>query len=802
MDDGRLSRRTGSTTPWWYHLLAVLWVVVLALLVLGPALRRGPMIGTYDLLSDTSLTSRAGVHFYGNTFNTDPINQMIPWTSLAWTQVHHGVLPLWNPYNGLGLPLAFNWQSAVFSIPTLVGYLTPLRYAYTASVVVTLVIAGSGGYVLGRVLRLGMVGALTVASVFELSGPLIAWLGYPQAQAMAWGGWLFASAILIVRSRRRVPSIVLFAVVLACTIYAGHPETLIVMVVATLLLVILVLISRALPARFALPRGPVLRPVLDLFVAGIAGAALGAPLLLPGLQLTGGSIRSASSSANLLPLHDTFFLLFSSFDGEPLSGNYAFGGSYFYDETAAYIGVIALVLASMGLMIGVVGRRPEVLGLAVVGAAMAAIVYVGPAAHLVSHLPLLNEVDWLRALMPLSLVLAALAGVGVDAITKSARRPIVRFWPIAGFAAAALCLGVLWLVGRGGGLPSFGHSVAVHVRAESFVGPVVGVALGLIVSAIVLWRSRWRAAGAAVLLIGEVALLVSAGSTFISSSSDGYPPTKAVAILQRTVGDARVGTGPNGCSLGISPDANIFFGVREFDLYDPIVPKAYYSEWQHQARTSAGSAVFDLFCPDITTVSEARQFGLSYLLEPKGTPGPVGSVMVATLPVPNPDPGNPFRQPPGNEVLYSVPHSGVATLTTGYRLALAATATVKDSGSNPAQINVVTHSHQNGVLRIRVTDVPGWHASINGRPLALESSSVFALQARIPAGTHHIVLSYWPPLFSVGLVLALVAALALIAALVWDRRRRQRRVHRTNGAGPPRSPPGRPGIYSWLRDLF
>ena len=240
---------------------------------------------------------------------------------------------------------------------------------------------------------------------------------------MAWGGWLFASAILIVRSRRRVPSIVLFAVVLACTIYAGHPETLIVMVVATLLLVILVLISRALPARFALPRGPVLRPVIDLLVAGIAGAALGAPLLLPGLQLTGGSIRSASSSANLLPLHDTFFLLFSSFDGEPLSGNYAFGGSYFYDETAAYIGVIALVLASMGLMIGILGRRPEVLALAVVGAAMAAIVYVGPAAHLVSHLPLLNEVDWLRALMPLSLVLAALAGVGVDAITKVRQTP-------------------------------------------------------------------------------------------------------------------------------------------------------------------------------------------------------------------------------------------------------------------------------------------------------------------------------------------------------------------------------------------
>jgi hypothetical protein len=134
---------------------------------------------------------------------------MIPWTSVAWTQVHHGFVPLWNPYNGLGLPLAFNWQSAVFSVPSLAGYLVPLRYAYTVGVIVTLVIAGTGGYVLGRALRLGMLGALMIATVFELCGPLVAWLGYPQAQTMAWGGWLFAAGLLILRGRHRLPAIVL-----------------------------------------------------------------------------------------------------------------------------------------------------------------------------------------------------------------------------------------------------------------------------------------------------------------------------------------------------------------------------------------------------------------------------------------------------------------------------------------------------------------------------------------------------------------------------------------------------------------
>ena len=43
-----------------------------------------------------------------------------------------------------------HWQSATFSVPSLIGYLFPLRLAYTVGVMVTLVIAGTGAYVLGR----------------------------------------------------------------------------------------------------------------------------------------------------------------------------------------------------------------------------------------------------------------------------------------------------------------------------------------------------------------------------------------------------------------------------------------------------------------------------------------------------------------------------------------------------------------------------------------------------------------------------------------------------------------------------
>ncbi len=368
------------------------------------------MLGPYGLLSRHGLTATAGVVTNGNLTNSDLIKQMIPWTVLDWTQVHHGVLPLWNPYSGLGLPLAFNWQSAAFGVPSLVGYLVPLRYAYTAGMLVTLLVAGTGTYVAARLLRLGLLGSAMAAGVFELSGPLIAWLGYPSSQVMSWGGWLLAGCIHVLGGNRRIGAITVLAIAIAGAVYAGFPETLVVLAVALLVFVVAVLASRSLPGRFGLARGPIARPALDLALAVLGGGALGAPLALPALQLTLGSIRTTAGKTAAAPAHDLLYLLFSAFDGRPVAGSYAFGGSFFYNETAAYLGVIALVLALVGVVVGIRRRRIEVVAVVLSGAAAAALVYVGPAAHLVEGIPAIGDVNVLRALMPLSLAVALLAG--------------------------------------------------------------------------------------------------------------------------------------------------------------------------------------------------------------------------------------------------------------------------------------------------------------------------------------------------------------------------------------------------------
>ena len=132
----------------------------------------------------------------------------------------------------------------------LLAYMVPLRFAYTIQAIVTLAIAGTGVYVLGRVLRLGVIGCVFAATVYELSGPFMAWLGWPQAGTFSWMGWLFAAALIVVRGGRRASNIALFAVVLAFAIYAGFPEGLVLLGLALGVFLLVLLGLRAPRRRF------------------------------------------------------------------------------------------------------------------------------------------------------------------------------------------------------------------------------------------------------------------------------------------------------------------------------------------------------------------------------------------------------------------------------------------------------------------------------------------------------------------------------------------------------------------------
>lgn len=752
----------GHRVPRWADLLGVAWIVAAAVAVLGPALAHGSSLGPFDTLSRFGLSYNPR-SVVTNSPRGDLVNAMNVWTTLAWRQVHTGQLPLWNPYSAMGMPLAFNWQSAPFSVPALVGYLFPLPLDSTVQSTMTLVIAGTGAYVLARSLRLGVLASAFGATVFELSGAMIGWLGWPHAAVMSWGGWLFAAALLVVRGRRRSLSIALLALVVACAIYAGQPEVLVLLGSAVIIFLVGYIGLRALD-RFG--GGPVLRPVLDLAFAGAVGLALGAPLVLPGLQLEQVSLRNSIPPDHALPAHNLAYLVFQGYDGLPISGSHWFG-YFFYVETAAYIGVIALVMAGLGVAMR--WRKPEVPALGAVALVMFAIAYFPPLNTLLDRLPGIGHILWHRSLLPMSFALAILAAQGVHVVVTRWRDTSVQVVAASGFAIAALIIVGLWVLDRG----HLSHAQEV-LRDRSFTGPMLATLIGLVtVGSLVVLSGRrshspddpsaWRQIGVwagLVLLLGEAAFLVGAGAPLMQSSSTYFAETPGETALQDTVGDSTVafGTPTVVCTgLGIIPNVNAVYGIKELALYDPMVPSAYFSSFRDQTGQPAGSLSFYSYCPAINSARLARLYGVGYILVPQGAQGPAGTTFVRNI---------------VGESLYRVPGSSPATaVSTAHPQGVA----VPVTHPSPSTWRLVVRTARPENLRLRLTAVPGWQVSIDGRPASARTYQGIMLQVAVPAGTNTVVLHYWPKAFTAGIILGILGLCAIVTAILiehlWGRRR-------------------------------
>jgi hypothetical protein len=238
--------------------------------------------------------------------------------------------------------------------------------------------------------------------------------------------------------------------------------------------------------------------------------------------------------------------------------------------------------------------------------------------------------------------------------------------------------------------------------------------------------------------------------------------------------------GPAVTALGVLPEANSLYGLHEFDFYDPILPHAYIQSWASVSDSPAGVPIYNSFCPVVATTEQARRFGVEYVLEPPGKPGPAGAQ---------------FDRIVGDERLYRIPGSAAATLTPaepGGQLPPdgAPGTPVRVEHPSPSSWRMTTEGSQVQVLRLRLTDEPGWHATIDGRPLELAPYAKVMLQARIPPGHHTIELHYWPVMFSVGLALAVgsVLVLSTFSTVALLRRRRSSRHARPAWSSPQQVP--------------
>ncbi len=832
-----------------YDVVGIGWVALVAVITFLPALVHGIAFGPYRDLGTYGLTHRPGLSV-GNTLTSDQVTQMIPWVTLAWHQVHAGHLPLWNPYSALGTPLAFNWQSSAFSVPALLSYAFPVTSAYAVQVIVTTVIAGSGAYVLSRTLRLGPVPAALAGVGFELSGPFFGWTGWPIASVLAWSGWILAAVVVTLDGRYRVRGVACIALSAACAVYAGQPDALVLlgMTAAVFSIVLVALHARREGIRGA--TRPIVDIALGVVIGGCLSAPLllpGAQLVTGSVRSRGGGALLGEQAASAHEL----LTIFVGFDGIPIELYASLGAVVVVLAAVGLVarrrdprvvpliatGVVAALLAASPAAISLAGKLPGlhavrwpraltvlVFVVAILAAAGAEelaarwrdrrvtaattagfAVLVGGIAVLAAVRPAIPAlVRTVLSDVPASFASHALftelvdAGIGFVAVIglvlmstpkrarhlnrTAAQGPSPRHdaASLVGARASRLAFSTASVTGADGRSHGPGSRQAVpQVAFPSNAG--VPRTEDTRLSARL--RKRPGLVVAIILLMAESAFLIVQAGPVWSSSPAPPAPNAAESALARIVGSQVVGLGAGTClgtpGLGILPDTNSMVGVHELAVYDPMLTRRYFAAWKAATGQPGGEPQISTFCPAVTSAALARRFGVGYVLTAHGAAAPTGTVFVTTL-------GTGVAA----EDLYRVPGAGAATVVGAHSIADGGTAVgtpVAVMEPNPSTWRIVTDATHPELLHLHLTDVPGWRATIDGRPLPLRTYDDVMLEASVPAGRHTVVVTYWPKTFTVGILLAVLAAAALVIAVGVDVRRRRRVEER----GPASAAPSR-----------
>ena len=446
-------------------------------------------------------------------FYRDILNQSYPLARLIHQICRSGHLPWWNPYLNFGQPILENPNALFFYPTTLLIVLLPVRLAFQLHFVLHFLLAAVGAYWLARRWRQSHLAAFFAALFFVFSGPVLS-LGsfYNEAACAAWIPWalLATDRALAGRSIRRW---VLLALVFLMQFLAGEPFTLL----ATFGLCFAYGLYRAGFFRRPLDRAN-LRVLVAFVATGGVMVALAAVQLLPATVLLQRSLRGAIGfpfsqntywSLHPLQLISTFVAgfpdpMFTSqslwtpvlnFDNKP----------YF---PSLFLGFVPLVLACIG---GVLGRdrRRRFAGWAALAVLLLAFGRFTPLYRLALFaVPLLKLVRFpIKLLVPVVLLVALLAGWGIDAV----RRPedwqtgrAARVLALLGIAAGAVWLvwGAAWLAPQGVELAAawaLDHTItAMGIHPVGAFGPraVEGAAEYF------LNMLRWQAPGVAGLSMG------------------------------------------------------------------------------------------------------------------------------------------------------------------------------------------------------------------------------------------------------------------------------------------------------------
>lgn len=794
----RTSASTSFTVRAREHLWAALILGVVVAVYLWPALFEGKTFSPAALLYNGApwkALRPAGVASYLNPALSDVPTQFYPWLVYARDSLHHGVLPLWNPYVGGGTPFFANAQVALFSPFNLPVWLLPMTLGLAVSAAARLWVAGFGMYLLLRTLRLGMWPALLGGVSFAFCSFDVVWLSHPHVNVAVMLPVVLWLAERVLQRGRAADAIALTGAV-AVAFLGGHPGTEVHLGFALVIYcaVRLIFVTRSERAR---------RVVL-LAAAACLGTVIDAVALLPAAMLVthGSSVTGRLGGGITNPLSAARTLLFPDWWGRP--GGAMSAGPTDFNERTVYAGVLAAVLAASALLSRGAWRRQA--SFAVLGLVGLCATFGVPGVHwLVVHLPGLNSVQDARLLLLTDFAIAGLAAFGLQRLCE--RRGRLRVMWLIGATLAVGLVSALSLHPslhelrttvnhlRTGTQYDSAHILSLTAVAWTFI--LLGVA---VIGVVVCYRRRsWR-------LLAPLLLLVAVADAYhfagrfqpIGPAHRTIPPRPpAVAFLQRRAGQGRT----VGLQNALWNDYQMVYHLPDVRSYDPPYPdQRYLRLWRlaYPAQPDSVGLYLDSITPPGLQVLDV--LGARFIVQDPASPpiaapglrqvysGPDATVYENSGAAPRSFVAQRtwFESGESNVIARLLAHSfepsreavvqsgpalhGMPNPATGG----GSTTIVRDDGDR-VDIAVRTSSAALAVLDDTLT--PGWTVEVDGRAAAALRVNYVMRGVFVPGGLHTVRWRYRVPGLRTGLIITLFG---LAATLTWAaiavRRIRRRRT--------------------------
>ncbi|HUW61884.1 MAG TPA: hypothetical protein VMZ06_12865 [Candidatus Bathyarchaeia archaeon] len=463
--------------------------------------------------------------------NGDVLNFYNSCRMYGFGEIRHGNVPLWNPHVFSGVSFIGNFQSALFYPPNLIYLFLPLAKALNLDLAFHVFLMGALTFAWARGRGLTRLASFFAGVTAMFSGAFFMHVfgGHLTMIAVfAWSPLLFLAVDKTIE-QPRVSWVLGGAFAVTMMLLAGSPHPVFIVGVGVGLYVLLHLRRVAMsPKRLA-----------ALAVMAAAPLLLTAIQLWPSLEVAGASMRGAGASYDFtttrsFPPENFLLLIMPGFFGDDITRPY--WGRWTIWETGFYVGVGGLVLVVLALLRG--DRRAWwrfliiVLFLTLVALGR----YTPFFGLLHKTLPGFGSFRApARFLVVASLLLAMLAGQGLDAVVK--QRGGARARGIGRIAAVfVLALGLM-LLGGAAWVHQTPRGNGSAADAEIPLGELARAgALCSLVGAMLLAAERWPKAAYGIVALGVVEMTAFAwthrDAVDLATRHNALPPSSIAKLVE------------------------------------------------------------------------------------------------------------------------------------------------------------------------------------------------------------------------------------------------------------------------------